>query len=532
MQRDVEQADRMVARLGELLREALRPDQAQLIPLAEELAFLRAYLEIEEVRFGDRLCISWNIDPGIRNALVPSFVLQPLVENAIRHGLAPRRVEGLLEIRAEASGGSLHLQLRDNGVGLHGGSKTQGMGVGLANTRELSLENVFAGARAQFAAAVGGTQNDEPGIVMHSGLMADEVYAADNFTSRRELDTRTIDYSGLFAASEFSFRYLQRARAEALNAIDLYAGSARAGNARHAELYSIAAFSELMLAENFCSGVPLSRITTAGTEYGQPLTTTQLYDQAIADFDRAIQTAGTNARHVQIATLGKARALLDKGEFAAAAQAAATIPDNFAPYLVEYDASSARSQNAIFQMMNGEKRFGASRSEGTVNKGLPYDNPRTPITTTPVTGNGGFPTFLQLKYSDVGADIPLPTVFEARYIQAEAALRANNIPEFERLLNAARARQNLPAFTSAQIGTTQNARIDTLFRERAYAMWLTGHRFSDLRRLIRQYGRSENEVFPTGTTVYNAAYGNSVSMPIPYNEINNPNFRGCLDTGA
>ncbi len=142
MHRDVEQADRMVARLGELLREALRPDQAQLIPLAEELAFLRAYLEIEDVRFGDRLCISWNIDPGIRNALVPSFVLQPLVENAIRHGLAPRRVEGLLEIRANAADGNLHLQVRDNGVGLRASVETRGMGVGLANTRE-RLEKLY-----------------------------------------------------------------------------------------------------------------------------------------------------------------------------------------------------------------------------------------------------------------------------------------------------------------------------------------------------------------------------------------------------
>jgi sensor histidine kinase YesM len=113
-----------------------------LIPLEEELAFLQAYLEIETVRFGERLSVSWNVDPGVRTALVPSFLLQPLVENAIRHGLAPRRVDGLLEITAHAADGNLHLRVQDNGAGLHTVSKTTGMGVGLANTRE-RLEKLY-----------------------------------------------------------------------------------------------------------------------------------------------------------------------------------------------------------------------------------------------------------------------------------------------------------------------------------------------------------------------------------------------------
>lgn len=76
------------------------------------------------------------------------------------------------------------------------------------------------------------------------------------------------------------------------------------------------------------------------------------------------------------------------------------------------------------------------------------------------------------------------------------------------------------------------ARVDQFFAERAYFLWLTGHRLSDLRRLIRQYGRTESEVFPTGRTIYELAYGNSVSMPVPFVEINNPNYTGCTDVGA
>lgn len=399
-----------------------------------------------------------------------------------------------------------------------------------------NLANTFAGARAQFAFAVGGQQNNEGGIVMTAGLMADELYAADNFTSRWEVDSRQIDYSGISASSDFAYIYLQRARAAALNAAEIFAGSSQAGSPRHAELYNLVGYSVLMLAENFCSGVPLSELKLSGEfTYGEPLTTAQLYEQAIAYFDQAAATAGSNARQKNLATLAKARTLLDRGRFADAAAAAATVPDNFAPYLVEYDPVVDGTWNAIFQLSNGERRFSVSVSEGTQNRGLPFgQDPRTPIDPTPVGSvfGSGVVVHLQQKYPGYGADIPIATAHEARYIQAEAALRGGNVAEFERLLNAARALQGLPALTSAQIGAGTDARVDTLFRERAYALWLTGHRLSDLRRLIRQYGRREDQVFPTGATAIGIEYGTAVSLPVPFDEVNNPNFGGCLSTDA
>src|SRR5688572_1723417 len=116
-----------------------------------------------------------------------------------------------------------------------------------------NLETLYAGARSQFALAFGGLQNREGGVVVMSGLMSDELYSSDNFGTRRAVDSRTIDYEISNAASDHAFEYLQRARAEALNAVELYEGSPRDGNARHAELYSIAGYSVLMLVENFCT---------------------------------------------------------------------------------------------------------------------------------------------------------------------------------------------------------------------------------------------------------------------------------------
>ena len=130
---DPDAAERMIARLSTLLRHALDGASAQEVSLDEELRILRAYLEIEQVRFADRLRVEWRIDPGTQGAMVPHLLLQPLVENAIRHGIAPYAAEGRIEIVAERRNGTLHLAVRDDGAGMGAGSATEG--VGLANTR-------------------------------------------------------------------------------------------------------------------------------------------------------------------------------------------------------------------------------------------------------------------------------------------------------------------------------------------------------------------------------------------------------------
>ncbi len=136
MHQDVELADRMVARLGELLRRTLDSAGAQEVPLREEVEFLVPYLEIEQARYGDRLRVRLDVEDATLDARVPNLILQPLVENAIRHGIAPRAEGGQVEVRASRQHGVLELQVRDDGPGLPGGRPLQlKEGVGLANTR-------------------------------------------------------------------------------------------------------------------------------------------------------------------------------------------------------------------------------------------------------------------------------------------------------------------------------------------------------------------------------------------------------------
>jgi LytS/YehU family sensor histidine kinase len=115
--RDPSAADRMIERLGELLRQSLEAEGAAEVPLEEELRFLDGYLEIERARFRDRLAVTTRVDRGTMRARVPSLILQPLVENAIRHGVAPRAAPGSVEIRAEHEDGVLRLVVKDDGPG-------------------------------------------------------------------------------------------------------------------------------------------------------------------------------------------------------------------------------------------------------------------------------------------------------------------------------------------------------------------------------------------------------------------------------
>lgn len=132
--RDQAAADRMLTDLSELLRMSLRNPSRQEVPLREELEFLERYLQIMRVRFGDRLVIAVDAGPDVLDALVPSLVLQPIVENAIQHGMADRPDVGHVSVRAVRDGGSLRLEVSDDGPGLEPVGATNG--IGLANTRE------------------------------------------------------------------------------------------------------------------------------------------------------------------------------------------------------------------------------------------------------------------------------------------------------------------------------------------------------------------------------------------------------------
>ncbi|HKP47454.1 MAG TPA: histidine kinase [Pyrinomonadaceae bacterium] len=140
MKENVQIADQVLLRLSDLLRLSLKSNGTHEVPLRDELEFLRNYLEIEQTRFQDRLTVRYEIDEQTIDAQVPNLILQPLVENAIRHAVAPKPGKSTVEIRAARRNGKVELQVRDDGPGLP--AVINGHGIGLSNTRA-RLEKLY-----------------------------------------------------------------------------------------------------------------------------------------------------------------------------------------------------------------------------------------------------------------------------------------------------------------------------------------------------------------------------------------------------
>jgi signal transduction histidine kinase len=150
---DPARAVEMIALLGDVLRGLLRTSSDLEAPLASELQLLRKYLEIEQIRFGDRLRVAWHVDDDVTSALVPPLILQPVVENALRHGLWPRTEGGALAVAARRAGAGLELEVIDQGVGLAPGfDPDRTTGVGLANVRARLAQMYGADAGLEVAA--------------------------------------------------------------------------------------------------------------------------------------------------------------------------------------------------------------------------------------------------------------------------------------------------------------------------------------------------------------------------------------------
>jgi LytS/YehU family sensor histidine kinase len=129
------QAAEMLSYLNAILKSTLKRSTPEKVPLSQELEIVENYLAIEQIRFADRLRIEIKVDPGALDGLVPSFLLQPIVENAIRHGISACEDEGLVEASVRREGESLHLRVRDTGPGVST-HQQNGHGIGLKNTRE------------------------------------------------------------------------------------------------------------------------------------------------------------------------------------------------------------------------------------------------------------------------------------------------------------------------------------------------------------------------------------------------------------
>lgn len=396
-----------------------------------------------------------------------------------------------------------------------------------------ALSVVHAGSIGDFQVGYSGSSGSE-GQVQMSALFTDEYINSETFPTRIEVDQRSIqeDNSSMTAI----MRDIQRARASADFASNKFLQSAPT-DVRRSETMSLAGFAIVIMGENYCSGVPISKLTDAGEIiFGDPRTTAQLWDDAIAKFDSALAQAGastaaapTRARH--LANIGKGRALLNKGDYPGAAAAVAGVPTNYV-YNVFHSDNTGRQYNSLFEFQRVGSRFSAADREGI--NGLPFrseSDARTPWSNPNRLGfDNVTPMYYQEKYPTRSAPVPLATGIEAELIKAEAALKAGNLVGYAAGVNAARAQGGVA--TPIVVPATTAAQVDQLFRERAYSLWFTSHRLGDLRRLIRQYGRSQAQVFPTGNYFKGGTYGTDVNLIIPLDERNNPNFKGCLDRNA
>ena len=161
VERDPKLTRRMIEHLGDLLRMSLESKDRQEVPLAEELAFLEHYLEIQKIRFGDQLRVVMDVAPEVKYAAVPSMFIQPLVENAIRHGISRRASGGTLVVRAKPLGDRLEIRVLDDGVGLPLGWTLEGSeGLGLSITRQ-RIAGIHPNGTSRFVVknrAEGGTE--------------------------------------------------------------------------------------------------------------------------------------------------------------------------------------------------------------------------------------------------------------------------------------------------------------------------------------------------------------------------------------
>lgn len=397
-------------------------------------------------------------------------------------------------------------------------------------TGEAGLATLRAGALGDFARALGGSaagHGGTPALIHYSDVFTDAFTYSGTFPTRREPDQRSIQERNGSMLTVYTG--LHRARAAAANTAATIEAAGASGDFRLSEMQSVVAFTFILFGEHYCAGVPFSTAAPGGELiFGQPLTTAQMFDSAVVWADRALASAGSAAPQASLAAVAKGRALLNLARFPEAATAVTAVPADFT-YLAEFSANTRQEEIGLYLLTRVDRQFSVSDGEGG---GLPYrsaNDPRVPWTQIPgeLGQDGVTPFYRQMKYDAPDAPVVFASGIEARLIEAEAALQANDLTTFGNIHTALRATVLLGAVDPTAMTATE--REDFHFQERAFWLWLTAHRFGDLRRLARQYGRPVESVFPSGPYFKGGTFGVDVNFPIPIEEQNNPNFTGCID---
>jgi hypothetical protein len=419
-----------------------------------------------------------------------------------------------------------------------------------ANTRtSAGAMSAYRGTLAQFRGALGGNigSSGVGSYVAMSGLLSDELQSAaigaiGGTGLGMDLDSRSLpefsrmDLEGTNDSYVATYSALQKVRGQAREAMGLLHDYVPVGSKPlDAHLYALSGYSEVLLAELFCSGVPLSTLNYNGDyTLAAGSSTEEVLVDAGALFDTALTLAGDSARFMNLARVGKARSLLGLGQPTAAAQAVVDVPDDFL-YEVSYSSTTGFAATNFAEVPSVGWNYTESDREG--GNGLAFRTSGDARTSATAIGTTMFNVTLYHpdKYStDGSSSIVLASGVEARLIEAEAALHAGDVPTWLAKLNHLRETAITPALADTADPGTPDARIDLLFRERAFWLFLTGQRQGDLRRLVRQYGRNSEQVYPSGTYLgAGGFYGTDVTAPIPAAEqFGNPKSTGCFSRRA
>ena len=400
-----------------------------------------------------------------------------------------------------------------------------------------NVDLLFAGAIRDFNTGYsGGGLTDR--FLSTEALLTDQFFSSGTFTTRTATDQRDQFSMVQGNTSDAGYRELQQARRATLRAVNAMVDESEASGSRVGLMKMMEGFTYVALGEGFCSGIPFSTVTTDGDlEEGAPLSTQQIFEAALPIFDAAISADGGN----DAARVGKGRALVNLGRYSEAAGVVGSVATSFL-YAIEHNENSGNQENPIFNLQSNG-RYSLSEVEGGT--GLPYrsaGDPRIPWVEDPLGGfDAGIRLFLVQKYSESrSAPMVLADGVEARLIEAEADLNAGG-SNWLTILNALRTQvatlmpdriigysslvpgPNNPTTTLAPLTDpgTLDSRVDMLMSERAFWMFVTGHRLGDMRRLIRDYGRSQSNVFPDGSYFKGGTYGADVSLPLDFDENNN-----------
>lgn len=404
---------------------------------------------------------------------------------------------------------------------------------------------VRIGALARLNTATSGDES----LFLLGGMLADEWINGDSFIDRQQVDQRVIVTSNSFLTT--ASRAINRARLSALQATQLLKQYSSTGPGwQAAEMYFVEGYTENLMGEDYCNGLVFSTVVNGVEQYGSQVTDQAAFAQALAHVDSglALITGSTtdDVRVKNALAVLRGRILLNIGpsRYAEAATSVAAVPTSFK--YQELHALTATT-NAIWSLNNSNRRYSVSANEGT--NGLNYataNDPRIPVcqggdavckangVTQASRDDLGKPFTVQLIWPTAASSVTIVSGIEARLIEAEAAQAAGNPTAAIAALNAARA--TVTGLAPLTDPGTDAARVDLIFRERAFWMFSTGHRLGDMRRLIRQYGRSADAVFPIGPWHKGGNYGTDINIPVPQAELNNPNLpvsgQTCLDRNA